>query len=150
MVWAANVNVPEPSVCPLASVNVQVTAEAVLLLLCRIWPPTVLYSPLKLTPVVRWTTMVTVSELRPVVVSLTSSSLNQGLLEATTGVADSEPPLGVGVGVGVGVAVGVGVGVGVGVTVGVLVGDIDGVGVGLANIATWALNPAPNAVGVPL
>jgi len=52
--------------------------------------------------------------------------LNQGLLEATTGVADSEPPLGVGVGVGVGVAVGVGVGVGV--AVGVLVGDIDGLG----------------------
>src|SRR5215471_11347734 len=81
-------------------------------------------------PVVRWTTMVTVSEVTPPgEVSLTSSSLNHGLLEETTPVAERPPlPVGVGVGVGVGVRDGVGVGVAVGVPVGVLVGDIDGVG----------------------
>src|SRR5215471_2579951 len=114
LVWAANVNCPLPSVCPLASVKVYVTAEAVLLSLCRIWPPTVLKMPLKLMPVVRWTTMVTVSEVTPPgEVSLTSSSLNQGLLEETTPVAETPPLLvGVGVGVGVGVCDGVGEGVG--------------------------------------
>src|SRR5690242_18953869 len=96
--------------------------------------------------------MVMVSEVRAEeVLSLTSSSLKNALLEATTAVAETAPPVGVGVGVpvGVGVAVGVGVGVRVGVGVGVPVGVFVGVGVGPAKIAAWNLKPAPNAVGVP-
>src|SRR5258708_28299359 len=87
--WAPKENVPEPGVGPLARVNVYVIVEAVLLLLCRIWLPTVLNCPLKLTPVVRWTTMVTVNELRvDALVRLTRSSLKNGPLDATTGVAE--------------------------------------------------------------
>src|SRR5437899_5561565 len=96
--------------------------------------------------------MVMVSEVRAEeAVSLTSSSLKNALLDATTAVAETAPPVGVGVGVPVGVGVGVrvGVGVGVGVRVGVAVGVFVGVGVGPAKIATWALKPAPNAVAVP-
>src|SRR5262249_49625042 len=121
-----------------ANVNVYVMVEAVLLLLCKIEPPTVLYWPLKLTPVVRWITIVTVSDVsRAELASLTCSSLKNGPLEATTGVV-------------VAIGVPLGVGVGVGVLVGVGVGVWDGVGVGPPpNWATWALNPAPNAVGVP-
>src|SRR2546430_7939921 len=134
---------------PDASVNVYVIVEAVLLLLCRIWPPTVLYWPLKLTPFVRWTTIVTVSAVTgAVLASLTSSSSNHGPLAATTGVTVG-PPVPVGVGVGVAVGVGVGVAVGVGVGVGVPVGVLVGVGVGPPNLATLFLKPIPKLVGVP-
>src|ERR1051326_8452221 len=99
---------------PDASVNVYVIVEAVLLLLCRIWPPTVLNWPLKLTPFVRWTTIVTVRAVSGLVLARrTSSSSNQGLLDATTPVAVMLPPVWVGEGVGVGGPVGLGVGGGV-------------------------------------
>ena len=62
-------------------------AVDVLLLLWRIWAPTVLYWPLKLTPVVRWTVIVMVSAVSgAVLVSFRSSSLNHGPLCATTAV----------------------------------------------------------------
>src|SRR5690348_6846190 len=106
LVWAAKVYWPGFSRCPLARVKVYVTADEVLLSACWIWPPTVLNSPLKLMPVVRWIVMVIVSEVRAVeLVSLTSSSLKKLLLDATTAAAEIEPPVGVGVGVAVGVAV---------------------------------------------
>ena len=51
-------------------------------LLCRICPPTVLNWPLKPTPVVRWRTIVTESAvIAPVLFSLTTCSLYQGVLE---------------------------------------------------------------------
>src|SRR2546423_4388808 len=110
-------------------------ADEVLLLLCRICPPTVLYWPLKLTPPVRCTTIVIVSAVIGLVLaSFTSSSSNHGPLAATTGVTVGPPPA-VGVGVGVAVAVGVGVGVPVGVGVGVGVLVAVGVGVGPPNLA---------------
>ena len=50
---------------------------------CWIWPPTVLYWPLTLIPVVRWTTIVTESAVRlPVLVTRTCCSLYQGLVSA--------------------------------------------------------------------
>jgi len=67
----------------------------VLLLLWRTWPPTVLYCPLKLTPAVRWTTIVTDSALTGAVfANLTWSSLNQGECWLTKGVTVTEPPAG--------------------------------------------------------
>jgi hypothetical protein len=58
--WAAKIRpLPADSVCPGASPNWYVTAAAVLLFDCVIWPPTVLYWPLNETPVVRWMTIVT-------------------------------------------------------------------------------------------
>src|ERR1041385_1250774 len=162
---------------PDASVNVYVIVDAVLLLLCRIWPPTVLNWPLKVTPFVRWTTIGTVRAVTGAVwASLTSSSSNHGPLATTTGVTVG-PPVAVGVGVGVAVGVGVGVAVGVGVGgrvgvggggavpvggggavgggvgvrvgVGVGVAVPVGVGVGPPNLATWFLYPIPKLVGVP-
>src|ERR1041385_4027217 len=138
---------------PDASVNVYVIVDAVLLLLCRIWPPTVLNWPLKVTPFVRWTTIGTVRAVTGAVwASLTSSSSNHGPLATTTGVTVGPPvAVGVGVGVAVGVGVGVAVGVGVGGRVGVGVGVAVpvGVGVGPPNLATWFLYPIPKLVGVP-
>src|ERR1041385_8522259 len=138
---------------PDASVNVYVIVDAVLLLLCRIWPPTVLNWPLKVTPFVRWTTIGTVRAVTGAVwASLTSSSSNHGPLATTTGVTVGPPvAVGVGVGVAVGVGVGVAVGVGVGARVGVGVGVAVpvGVGVGPPNLATWFLYPIPKLVGVP-
>ena len=50
--------------------------DAVLVLLCVIERPTVLYCPLKPSPVVRWTTMVMESDVRlAVLASFRSSSL---------------------------------------------------------------------------
>ena len=59
---------------------------------CVMLPPTVLYCPPKLIPVVRCTTIVTVNAVTaPVLLNFTSSSLKYGLLELTTGVTVTPP-----------------------------------------------------------
>src|SRR2546430_17120411 len=87
-------------------------AEELLPLPCKIWPPTVLYWPLKPTPAVLSTITVTESDVTLAIpLTLMSSSLNHGPLALTTGVTVSGPPAAVAVapGVGAGAAAGVGV-----------------------------------------
>ena len=84
--------VPFPSVCPDARVNRYVIVVAVLLLLWRICPPTVLNCPLELTPVVRWMTIVMESEvITPVLSRRMASSLNQGPFALISGVTVTPP-----------------------------------------------------------
>src|SRR5258708_39706257 len=87
--------------------------------------------PLKLTPAVRCTTMVTAGADRgTALVTRTSSSLNHGLLLTTT-------PLAV-----------TGNGVGVGVSPqahGVIVGEVEAEGVGVAGVPPSAVSTAPYA-----
>ena len=65
---------------------------AVTVLLCKICPPTVLYIPLKPTPVVRWMTIVTESAVMvPVLLSRMTCSLNQGPLALIAGVMVTPP-----------------------------------------------------------
>lgn len=55
-------------------------------------PPTLLYWPLKVTPVVAWMLMVTVSEVSvPVLLIFTPSSLKKALLELITVVSVTPP-----------------------------------------------------------
>jgi hypothetical protein len=69
-----------------------VIAEAVLLWLCVICPPTVLYWPLKVTPGVAWTVMVSDRAVMGLVLaSLTPSSLKKGLFELITVVGVTPP-----------------------------------------------------------
>jgi len=69
-----------------------VIVVAATVLLCRICPPTVLYCPLKLTPVVRCMTMVTESAVMvPVLFNRITSSLYQGLLALIAGVMLTPP-----------------------------------------------------------
>ncbi len=84
---------PAPSVCPDARVNWYVIVVAVLVLLCRICPPTVLNCPLELTPVVRWMTMVMESEVitPPGLSRRIACSLNQGPFALITGVTVTPP-----------------------------------------------------------
>jgi hypothetical protein len=64
----------------------------VTVLLCKICPPTVLYCPLKPTPVVRWMTIVTERAVMvPVLFSRMTSSLYQGLLALIAGVTVTPP-----------------------------------------------------------
>jgi len=111
LAWAAKVQaVPAASVWPLASVKVQVMAEAVLLLAWSTWPPSVLNWPLKLTPAVRWMTIVTVSEVSGGGVGQPDFLVvEERGVRADHGASPSSRRRLV-VGVGLGVAVGVGVG----------------------------------------
>jgi hypothetical protein len=64
----------------------------VTVLVCKTCPPIVLYIPLKPTPVVRWMTIVTDSEVRtPVLSSRIASSLYQGPLALTAAVTVTPP-----------------------------------------------------------
>src|SRR5262249_8228740 len=68
-------------------VNWYVIVAAVTLLLWSICPPTVLYSPLKPTPVVRWTVIVIDSDVMvPVLARRRASSPKKGPLALITGV----------------------------------------------------------------
>jgi len=70
-----------------------VIVVAATVLLCRICPPTVLYCPLKPTPVVRWTVIVIESAVMaaPGLSKRRACSLNHGPLELITGVTVTPP-----------------------------------------------------------
>ena len=72
--------------------NWYVIVAVVEVLLWLICPPTVLYWPLKLMPVVRWMIIVTDNVVSgPVLLICNASSLNQGLLALTMGVTVTPP-----------------------------------------------------------
>jgi hypothetical protein len=69
-----------------------VIVAAATVLLCRTELPSVLYCPLKLTPVVRWMTIVIESDvMAPGLLRVRASSLNQGPLALTNGVTVTPP-----------------------------------------------------------
>src|SRR6185295_13950205 len=129
-------------------------AAAVLLFVCVNEPPTVLYWPEKLTPVVRWMTTVIDTAVSVAVLSMRSaSSLKKGVFELTRGVGVTTPPVGFTVRLIEVVWLGTPVAVPVTVTVAgprVAVAAAVNVRVLVAPVAGFALKVAVTPVGRPV